>query len=116
MTTRVREQEDLCREYGVEPDFSDDNEKVGIAINTLQFLPLNGLRVPRENGVCGWYIWGGEDLSEDPEFFQPLHVAHLRRVCPAAIRYLALPAGWRFLRAPQQEDIWNDPDLLNPAG
>jgi hypothetical protein len=113
MTTRAQDQ--LCRERGVSPDRCEDDEKVGIAIGTLHLLPLNGLRHPRENGVCGWYIWGGEELSAEPDFFQPLHVSHLPNHCPLAVRYLALPAGWRFIHAPDYEDVWYDPALLNPA-
>jgi hypothetical protein len=115
MTTRLKEQEELCRERGVSSDPCRDDEKVGIAIATLHLLPLNGLRHPREGDTCGWYIWGGEELSDHAEFFQPLHVSHLPNVCPRAIRYLALPAGWRFLDAPGHEDVWYDPALLNPA-
>lgn len=42
----------------------------------------------------------------------PLHVAHLGEWCPDAMPYLALPPGWRFLLAPDHEEIWFDPSLL----
>jgi hypothetical protein len=32
--------------------------------------------------------------------------------CPRALKYLALPPGWRFLDAPGHEDIWRDATLL----
>lgn len=88
-------------------------DKVGIALHTLHLLPLNGLRHPPEAGTCGWYIWGGEEPSDAPEFFQPLHVEHLAARCPAALPYLGLPPGYRFLLAPGREDVWFDGSLLS---
>jgi hypothetical protein len=89
--------------------------KVGIARNVRDgLLPINGLRHPIEGETTGWYIWAGEDLSTDPDFFVPLHAAHLREWCPAAVRFLGLPPGWRFLVADSYEDVWEDSSLLAP--
>jgi hypothetical protein len=85
----------------------------GVALASLSQLPLNGLRHPAEAGTCGWYIWGGEVLREDADFFQPIHVVHLRDHCPEALPFLALPAGWRFLVAPGHVDVWKDETLLD---
>lgn len=56
--------------------------------------------------------WAGEELSSDPEFFVPLHVAHLEVWCPEVIPFLGLPPGWRFLIADGYEDVWQDASLL----
>lgn len=90
-------------------------EKLGIALDTLHLEPLNGLRHPPEGDACGWFLWGGEELSVRDDFFQPLHVAHLRDRLPAALAYLALPPGSRFLVAASHEDVWTDPSLLAEA-
>ena len=103
----------LCARVGVAPVLPAPTQKVGIALETLHLEPLNGLRHPAEEDTCGWYFWGGTELSQAPEFFQPLHVAHLPERCPRVLKYLALPPGWRFLDAPGQEDVWNDPALLD---
>lgn len=103
----------VCDQYGSEFTPPSPLEKVGIAINTLGQLPLNALRHPAENSTCGWYIWGGEVLSQEPDFFQPLHVQHLAERCPDIIPYLALAPGWRVLLAPSQIDVWFDNGLLN---
>ena len=87
-------------------------ETVGIALSTIHEKPLNGLRVAPENGTCGWYIWGGGEMSTHPDFFQPLHVHHLAERCPAVLPYLAIPPGYRFQIAPDHEDIWEDQALL----
>jgi hypothetical protein len=84
----------------------------GIALHTLTSVPLNALRHPPEHGTCGWYIWGGETLSDDPTFFKPLHVSHLSEVCPSIVPYLGLAPGWRVLIAPNQEEVWFDETLL----
>ena len=49
--------------------------KVGISrsVRDGQF-PFNGLRHQLEEGTTGWFIWAGEELSTDPDFFVPLHV------------------------------------------
>lgn len=107
------EQDRVCMSVGVAPDRPASFQKVGIALETLHLEPLNGLRHPAQGELSGWFIWGGTELSEAPDFFKPLHVAHLVERCPAAVKYLALPAGWRFLNASGQEDVWLDPALLD---
>jgi hypothetical protein len=88
--------------------------KVGFARGTsIRRPPLNGLRHPPTESTCGWYLWSGENLSDAPDFFEPMHVEHLARLCPEALPYLGLPPGYRFLLAPNYEDIWFDPDLLD---
>lgn len=108
------DQDRICREYGAELTPSPPDMKVGIARNVLErLLPINGLRHPPVGDTTGWYIWAGEELSSDDDFFVPLHVSHLEEWCPEAIPFLGLPPGWRFLAAPGYEDVWFDPDLLN---
>jgi hypothetical protein len=60
----------------------------------------------------GWYIWAGAELSQDPDFFIPLHVEHLEEWCPEVLPFLALPPGSRFLLADGYEDVWHDAELL----
>jgi hypothetical protein len=102
----------ICEEFGSLFVPPDEDEHLGIALATLSQLPLNALRHPRESGTCGWYIWGGE-LSEDPNFFQSLHVHHLVSNAPSLVPYLALAPGWRVLLAPGQTEVWYDPALLS---
>ena len=108
-----QKQLDLCRRFGAEACPAPDHLKVGISPNVKAgLLPLNGLRLNPEGGTSGWYIWAGKEMSEDPDFFVPLHVSHLASWCPAALPYLQLPPGWRFLVAPGYEDVWFDENLL----
>lgn len=102
-----------CERYGVTPCPSSKSRKVGISKNVRAgMLPINGLRHRPEGDTTGWYIWAGESLSSHPEFFVPLHVEHLAEWCPSAMAFLALPPGWRFLLAPDHEDVWFDESLV----
>jgi hypothetical protein len=104
----------VCQTYAMPFVRAPGHLKVGIARNVRDgILPLNGLRHPPEGDTTGWYIWAGEELSADPDFFVPLHVDHLANWCPDAIRYLGLPPGWRFLVAGDYEDVWYDASLLD---
>jgi hypothetical protein len=113
--TWEEQQREVCKRYRVRWIAAPPNFKVGIAENVRTgLIPINGLRHHPESGTTGWYIWAGEELSADPEFFKPLHVSHLDVWCPAVLPYLGLPPGSRFLLAPNYEDVWHDDSLLNP--
>lgn len=107
------EQRLMCEQHGSPFYESPKFLKVGISSNVKDGIwPINGLRHPSEGDTTGWYIWAG-DYSSDPDFFLPLHVEHLEEWCPSIIKYLGLAPGWRFLIAPNYEDIWEDVSLLD---
>jgi hypothetical protein len=113
MDAATPEQVALAQRYGTAPSPPLSGEKVGIARNVRQDIwPVNGLRHPPAGDTCGWYIWAGEELSSAVDFFVPLHAEHLSEWCPVALRFMALPPGWRFLVAPGYEDVWYDPSIL----
>ncbi len=104
----------VCRRYGASPLDVASREKLGIARNVRSgLLPINGVRLQPEAGTCGWYIWAGEEMSEAADFFEPLHVAHLAKWCEAAVPFLLLPPGWRFLVAGDYVDVWFTPGSLD---
>jgi hypothetical protein len=88
---------------------------VGIALGTLSRSPLNGLRIHGGPGTCGWFLWAGDEGSDDPDFYSPLCVEHLAERCPLVVPFLALPPGWRFLTDGDHVDAWFDPDLLGAS-
>ena len=109
----MEQQRAVCRRYGAEFMPPEETYKVGISESALRGeIPLHGLRHPPESGTTGWFIWSGEYSAED-DFFKPLHLYHLEQDCPAALPYLALPPGWRFLVAPGHRDVWFDGNLLD---
>ncbi|MGF1577936.1 MAG: hypothetical protein ACFCD0_01085 [Gemmataceae bacterium] len=109
----IKSQIEVCKRFGAKQLPAPEHLKVGIARNVKEGLqPINGLRIPPEGDTTGWYIWAGEEWSNDPSFFVPLHINHLSSWCSDVIPYLQLPAGWRFLIAPDHEDVWFDANLL----
>ena len=115
MTSKAREAEQraTCRRFEADYCAAPMHLKVGIADNVRTgLLPINGLRHPPIGDMTGWFIWAGEELSDSPDFFVPLHVEHLDEWCPQARKYLGLPPGWRFLIANEYEDVWFDESLL----
>ena len=109
----VNEQNALCEKFHTYYVESPLNFKVGISRNIKEgAIPINGLRHPPEGDTTGWYIWGGEEYSDSPDFFVPLHVKHLHEWSPLIIKYLGLPPGWRFLVTQDYEDVWYDESLL----
>lgn len=112
MNQAQNHQRTVAERFGTLPVPVDDSVKVGIARNVRTgLMPLNALRHRPEGETSGWYIWSGE-LSDDPDFFVPLHVSHLGEWCPQMLPYLSLPPGWRVLLAPGYEDVWFDESLL----
>jgi len=108
------DQKSVCERFGTEFYPCDPGLKVGISRNVLTGLePLNGMRIPPDGSVCGWYIWAGGEPSQAPDFYVPLHVIHLHEWAPLAVKYLGLPPGWRFLVTETYEDVWYDENLLN---
>lgn len=106
----------FCKERGAPFVESPSDMKVGISLNVRSgLMPINGLRHPIQGDTTGWYIWAGGEPSAEPDFFQPVHVAHLAEWCPLALKFLGLPPGWRFLVAEGYEDVWEDPTLLDTA-
>jgi len=103
---------EVCARYGSEFSPPGSSQKIGIALGTLHALPLNALRHPPDEGTCGWYIWGGGEMLQDRDFFQPLHVEHIEKYCPNLQPFLALAPGWRVLLAPEQTEVWFDDELL----
>jgi hypothetical protein len=108
-----REQIEVCSRFNTYLLESPDDMKIGIARNVKDgLLPINGLRHLPVGYTTGWYIWAGEVLPEDDDFFVPLHVKHIGEWAPNIKKYLGLPPGWRFLIVGDYEDVWFDPDII----
>lgn len=114
MTKLEKQQRAVCKRVGADYWPVDGDLTAGVARNIeSNQVPVNGLRHPPESGTNGWYIWAGEEFDDSPEFFSALHVRHIPEIRPEVAPYLALPPGWRFLVAPDYEDVWFDESLLH---
>jgi hypothetical protein len=105
----------ICKKYGSAYVEAVDSEIVGVALETLEMEPLNGVRIMPTDKATGWYIYGGQ-YSDDPNFYQPVCLSHLRERCPRVVKYLSLEPGFRFIidRA-GYEDVWKDVEILRDA-
>lgn len=112
--TLLNVQKSVCQKFGAEFLSSDELLRVGISRDfDPRHFPINGLRHPPEGDTVGWYIWSSEKFPEEPDGFVPLCVKHLHDGYPKIATYLGLAPGWRFLIAPDYEDVWYDANLLN---
>lgn len=105
-------QKKMCEEYDASFVASSLESKIGFARSTKGKFPINGLRHPVAGDTNGWYIWCGENFSDDSEFFAPIHASHFYEEYPEVARFLGLPPGYRFLFAPNCVDVWFDESLL----
>ena len=109
----MNEQKIICDKYEAEFCESPPFLKVGISKNVKDgIMPINGTRHKPEGDTTGWYIWAGEEFSNAPDFFIPLHVEHLGEWSSLVSKYLGLPPGYRFLVTNDHEDVWKDESLL----
>jgi hypothetical protein len=86
----------ICKAYGAEFIPPAPGSKVGIALQTMDRTPINGVRTPPTETTCGWYIYAGDEWSDDPDFYKPICVEHMGEYCKFALPFLALPPGWWF--------------------
>jgi hypothetical protein len=111
---KIKREQTVCEWKGVEPVKPETGSKLGIAVETIGKVPINGLRHKEGNGTNGWYIWCGEEMSQADDFFSPLHIEHISEYLPEVEEYLDLPPGYRFLiDGNNYEDVWFDEEVLN---
>ena len=110
----VKTQKNICKKYGANYKESLPSLKVGISKGVQKGInSIHALRHFPIGDTTGWYIWTGE-YSDDLNFFEPLHIEHLKERCPLILPYLGLDSGWRFLLAENGNyvDVWKDDNLL----
>ena len=111
---KITRKKTICEWANVEPQKPVAGTKLGLAISTIGKTPINGLRHNPKNGTNGWYIWCGEELLREDDFFSPLHIEHIAEYLPQVQEYLNLPPGYRFLiDGNNYEDVWFEQELLN---
>ena len=104
----------VCERASTTPAYLLPTDRVAIARDfDVTRHPINGLRHPAHGNMCGWYLWAGDVLSQEPDYFNVICYEHMVAEEWDLLQYLALPAGWRFLTAPGHEDIWFDQALFD---
>jgi len=98
----------------VDPQPPLPDEMLGLALETLRMTPLNGMRYPPAEGGSGWYIWGGETMSQAASFFSPIQVRYIGDYIRNVQPLLDLPPGFRFSIAKSSPPkVWFDVSLLD---
>ena len=113
MDQHEQAQRKVCGRYSA--DFTPIHWASRVAVAADFFsdaLPKNGLRIAANDNMTGWYLYAGETMSEDAGYFKPYCSGHLPHLLPSVVAYLGLPIGWRFLLAPNYEDVWHDESLV----
>ena len=108
----LNNQLEVCSKYHTVHFPTPNDTKLGISRSVAHGVyPIHGLRHPPESTTSGWFVYAGE-FSQDSQFFEPIHVAHVTNRCPEILPYLGLPPGWRFLLAQDYVDVWFDESLV----
>lgn len=103
-------QQRICRTYGAGFEPPPPHSKVGIALHTLDRIPIHGVRLPPTETTCGWYIYAGDEWSDADDFYSPLCVEHLPEYCKHALPFVCLPPGWQFMTDGMGfVDVWQAP-------
>lgn len=98
----------------IDPRPPNPDDMMGLALETLRTMPINGMRYPPADGSSGWYIWGGETRSESADFFSPIQVRDLGDYVPNLHPFLDLPPGFRFKTDTRgKQKVWFDGSLLD---
>jgi len=98
----------------VDPRRPGPEEGLGLAMETLRDLPLNGMRYMPTAGGSGWYIWGGEAQSQSADFFTAIQVRDIGDYLPNIQPLLDLPPGFRFrIEQGGKQKAWFDGSLLD---
>ena len=115
----LTQQSRVCERFGAQLQSPSPELNSGVSAHFLDggfhqrpTWPVHGCRYLETETTTGWYLWAGESFSTDPDFFVPLHVGHLDEWSVGLKKFLALPPGWRFLKAGDYEDVWFDESLL----
>jgi len=98
----------------IDPRRPQPDDVIGLALDTLRTMPLNGLRYPPQEGGSGWYIWGGDKMLQTADFFSPIQVRYLGDYVSGLLPFLDLPPGFRFLTDNRgRQKAWFDGSLLD---
>lgn len=107
----IKEQENLCKQYGVSPIFPTFNQNIVISKGVYEGLGVDAVRYPSPEYMTGWWITT-ELYDDNIDSLMNVHYFHVAFKRPDLIKYLALPYGFRFYITEQEKEIWFDKEVL----
>lgn len=106
-----REQHLICQQYGAEFKPPRPDKLTVISKGVLEGLPVQGVRYPSPDHMSGWWITT-DQYDGDINSLKNQHTYHVTAARPDLIKYLALPAGFRFDLS-VKDDVWLDEKVAN---
>jgi len=107
--TPTPEQADICKQYqsSIIPYSGDD--MIAVALDSIGKQPIYGTRIHPEPGErISWFFHCGKH-SDSVDFYQPIHIQHLKDLIPDIEKYLCLDYGYKIIITPNgHEDVWRE--------
>lgn len=103
-------QKEVCRKFNSKFSPLDPDTMIALAVDTIGEQPIYASRIkPAESAnPIAWFIYCGE-YSDDPDFYQAVHIKHLKELLPVVEKYLALETGFNFIIDDRgYEDVWKE--------
>jgi hypothetical protein len=111
MTSATNDQQETYKRFSVTPIAAPQDMKLS---KRLSMAGIRGLRHAPAGDTTGWFIWAGEELSDDPDFFVPVHVSHISDWCPNVLSTLhCLLVGGSYL-SPDTRTCGSTPRYFTP--
>jgi len=103
----TRTQLDICQKYQSKVIPYAHNEMIAVALASLGKQPIVGERIyPRCDETISWFFHCGE-YSSETDFYQPIHIGHLKQWLPEVEDYLCLDYGYKIIiDGKGYQDVW----------
>ncbi len=111
--TYWRDQHEICERFGAHFLPPRPDQLAVISEGVLEGDPLQGVRYPSPDHMSGWWLTT-DRYNGDIKSLRREHLYHVTAARPDLARYVALPYGFRFDLA-HEEDIWFDKDVAGQS-
>jgi len=106
-----RDQHTICAKYRAQFSPPRPDQKVAISEGVYEGDPVEGVRYPSPEHMSGWWLTT-DRYDGNIQSLKVVHLYHVTSMRPALAQYLALPYGFRFSVAPQQEVVRFDQKVV----
>lgn len=107
----VENQINLCHKYEEYAQFPQFNQMIVISKGVYEGLDVEAVKYLPEGNMSGWWITT-ELYDDNIDSLMVVHYYHLAFSRPDLLKYLALPAGYRFFIEGENVEIYLDEKVL----
>lgn len=108
----IKSQLMICDEYNVKPNIPKIGQKITLSKEIYEGSEVNGVRYESPSHMTGWYLTSNT-YKGDIKTLVVDHLYHILKERPDLVKFLALPAGYRFYKNDKDEEVWIDKEVLN---